>query len=83
MILPHILSTTQLILWFISFVLWIMSTYQRDYKVQLSDLPPSAKFIVYKRRMFFKSSAGFLYYSVAWTLFGIGAVLAIISGFIR
>ncbi len=83
MMLPHILSTAQLILWLFSFVLWIMSTYHRDYKVQLSDLPPSAKYIVYKRRTFFRTGTGFLYYAIAWTLFGIGAVLGIISGFIR
>ncbi len=78
-----IMSMVHIALWLAAFVLWIMSTYHRDYKVQLWDLAPSAKYVVFKRRKMFTSNRGFTYYVLAWTFFLIGCISSIICGFWR
>jgi len=74
-----ILHLALLSFWLLSFVLWIMSTYHRNHNVQIYDLTLIQKLIPYKRRSLFKNSRGFVYYTLAYSLFLAGILCNIIS----
>jgi|GEM_PF-5351368 hypothetical protein len=78
-----IMSMVHIALWLAAFVLWIMSTYHRDYKVEYAEQSLAFLLNPYKRRKMFKDNIGFIYHSLAWTFFLIGCISSIICGFWR
>lgn len=77
------MSMVHIALWLAAFVLWIMSTYHRDYKVEYAEQSLAFRLNLFKRRKMFTSNRGFTYYVLAWTFFLIGCISSIICGFWR
>ena len=80
---PHLLSGVQLLFWLISFILWVLASYHRNYNTDTSDMKLSARINPFNRRHLYSSNKGFLYQIWAYIIFATGALSGIISNFIR